>query len=308
MKPAISGQTSARHLGHAVHRENKILPARRAPDFILIGAMKCGTSTLQAQLAVQPGVFMSTPKEPNFFSNDEIFAQGDDWYNALFATAPADALTGEASTHYTKLPTYPQTLARMRTALPELKLIYMIRNPVTRAVSHYIHEWTERRASGDADAAFRSNTDFVDYGRYGMQITPYIETYGAQNVLLTSLEAVQADADAEFARIAAFLNLPGDAAWRHDLEAQNISNQRMRKLPLQGLLIDNPVAAFLRRALVPAGLRQRIRAARQMDKRPDIPADLRTGMEAAFLDDREILAGYFPGHAALDLCYPFRPT
>lgn len=278
------------------------------PDFIVIGAMKCGTSTLQTQLAAQPGVFMSTPKEPNYFSDDAVFARGPAWYAGLFAPAPAGARRGEASTHYTKRPAYPQTLARMQAALPDLRLVYMIRNPVIRAVSHYIHEWTERRADGDAEAAFRGNSDFVDYGRYGMQIAPFIEAYGAPNVALTSLEGLTADPEGEFARIAAFLGLPAEAAWHHDLEAQNVSSQRMRRLPLQGLLIDNPVAAALRRTLVPAGLRRRIREARQIGARPEIPADLRARMEAAFLEDRAVLAGLFPGHPALDLCYPFRPA
>ena len=283
------------------------MTARTTPDFVVIGAMKCGTSTLQVQLAAQAGVFMTTPKEPNYFSDDDVFARGPDWYAGLFADAPTGALTGEASTHYTKLPTYPETLERMRAALPDLKLVYMIRNPVARAVSHYIHEWTERNADADAEAAFRSNTAFVDYGCYGMQIAPFIEAYGLDNVLLTSLEGVKADPDGEFARIATFLDLPEGAAWQHDLEAQNVSAARMRRLPLQGLLIDNPVAAALRRTLVPAGLRRRIREARQMDTRPEIPDDLQAQMEAAFLTDRDVLAGYFPDHPALDMCYPFRP-
>ena len=75
------------------------------PDFLIIGAMKCGTSTLQAQLARQPGVFMSTPKEPNYFSDDEVHAQGQARYEGLFSGAAEGDLTGEASTHYTKLPT-----------------------------------------------------------------------------------------------------------------------------------------------------------------------------------------------------------
>jgi hypothetical protein len=54
--------------------------------------MKCATSTLHEQLARQRGVFMSTPKEPNFFSDDEVFAQGKTRYQSLFAGAPADAI------------------------------------------------------------------------------------------------------------------------------------------------------------------------------------------------------------------------
>ena len=57
------------------------------PDFVIIGAMKCGTSTLAAQLGAQDGVFMTTPKEPNFFSDDAVFAQGLPWYESLFEAA-----------------------------------------------------------------------------------------------------------------------------------------------------------------------------------------------------------------------------
>ena len=55
------------------------------PHFIIIGGMKCATSTLHDQLAAQPGFFMTEPKEPNFFSNDEIYERGLDWYTDLFA-------------------------------------------------------------------------------------------------------------------------------------------------------------------------------------------------------------------------------
>lgn len=279
---------------------------RNLPDFIVIGAMKCGTSTLAAQLAGQPGVFMSTPKEPNYFSDDSVFAQGDDWYESLFAPAPEGALKGEASTHYTKLPTYPDTLVRMTARLPELRLVYMIRNPVARAVSHYIHDWSLREVGGDADAAFHTRHEFVDYGCYGMQIAPFLDAYGAEHILLTCLEAFKADPEAEFARVAAHLGLPEDTKWREDVEAQNVSGARFRRMPFQSLLVDNPLARGLRHALVPKSFRDRIRAQRQMKTRPDIPADLRKRMETRFLEDRALLAQAFPGAAALDLCYPFR--
>ncbi|WP_299681652.1 sulfotransferase domain-containing protein [uncultured Roseobacter sp.] len=278
------------------------------PDFIVIGAMKCGTTTLAAQLAAQAGVFMSTPKEPNYFSDDAVFAQGQGWYEGLFAQAPPGALKGEASTHYTKLPTHPETLARMTALLAAPKLVYMIRNPVARAVSHYIHDWSLRVVGDDAEAAFRSRTEFVDYGCYGMQIAPFIEAYGRGAVLLTCLEAFQTDPVAEFARVAAHLGLPEGVAWQEGLDAQNVSGARFRRLPFQSVLVDSRAARALRRGLVPKALREKIRARRQMTARPEIPADLEARMQARFLEDRAGLAQVFPGHPALDLCYPFRPA
>jgi hypothetical protein len=275
------------------------------PDFVVIGAMKCGTSTLAKQLELQQGVFMTTPKEPNFFSNDEIFAQGPAWYAGLFKTAAPGDLKGEASTHYTKLPTYPQTVARMQAALPALRLVYMIRNPMVRAVSHYIHEWSEGRLGEDADAAFVSSPEIVDYGRYAMQIAPFVEAYGRSAIHLTSLEQIKADPQGEFAAICAHLGVPEGAAWIEDLPVQNVSDERIRRLPLHGFLVENPVATLLRRALVPKALRQRIRDGRTIRTRPEIPQALQARMQAVFLEDRARLKEIFPAHPVLTLCYPF---
>ena len=96
------------------------------PDYVLIGAMKCGTSTLAAQLGAQPGIFMTEPKEPNFFSDDANFAKGTDWYASLFAGAAGEDLTGEASTHYTKRPELPETVTRLKAHVPQAKLVYML--------------------------------------------------------------------------------------------------------------------------------------------------------------------------------------
>lgn len=276
------------------------------PDFIVIGAMKSGTTTLARQLAEQKGVFMATPKEPNYFSDDMVYEKGPGWYELLFAPAASGALKGEASTHYTKLPTYPNTVSRMVEFLPALKLVYMIRNPVERAISHYIHDWSLRGVGDDADAAFLARSEFVDYGCYGMQITPFIEAYGAQNILLTCLEAFKADPEAEFARVALHLGLSEGACWRDNLDAQNVSGTRFRRLPLQSVLVDNPVARALRYALVPKSLREKIRARRQMVQRPQVSQDIKTQMQTRFLEDRETLGCFFPDHPALDLCYPFR--
>jgi hypothetical protein len=274
------------------------------PDFVILGAMKCGTTTLAAQLALQPGVFVTDPKEPCFFSDDDVWARGRAWYEGLFAAAPAGALKGEASTHYTKLPSHPRTLERMRATLgPEVRLIYMIRDPVARAVSHYIHGWSRNEISVGFEEAAVRHPELVEYGRYGMQIAPWIEAWGRERVLLTSLEAMQADRAGELARIGAFLGR--EVVWQEDLGAQNVSAERARRLPLHGLLVDNPVAAGLRRALVPKAVRSRIRRARTMQERPELPAALRREMERRFLEDRETLAALFPGHPALDACYPF---
>ena len=85
----------------------------RKPDFMIIGAMKCATSSLHDQLAAQPGMVMSMPKEPNFFSDEENWGRGLGSYWSLFARTQDGELCGESSTHYTKLPRHPKVVERV---------------------------------------------------------------------------------------------------------------------------------------------------------------------------------------------------
>ena len=258
------------------------------PDFIIIGAMKCGTSTLAAQLGLQPGIFMTDPKEPNFFSDDAVFARGQGWYEALFADAADGDIKGEASTHYAKLPTHPHTLARMSEMLESPKLIYLIRDPVARAVSHYIHEWS-----------------MIDYSCYAMQIAPYVKQFGKANLLILSLEKMKQAPQATLEQVCEFLGYGGTAQWREESAQVNASAERIRRFPMHKLIFDNPVATRLRRALIPQALRDRIKAARQMHERPELSAALRAGLEQRFAQDYVELRKIFPERDDLCASYPF---
>lgn len=275
------------------------------PDFVVIGAMKCGTTTLAAQLGAQKGIFVTTPKEPNFFSDDDIFAKGEAWYESLFDAAAPDDIRGEASTHYTKLPDLPDTVARMRAALPDVRFVYMIRDPMARVVSHYVHEWSQGVLSAPLSEALDAHPALVDYGLYGMQIAPFVEAWGREAICLTSLERMRDDPEAELTRVAAHLGHDGPVVWQAEDSAENTGASRTRKLPLHDLLILNPVAARLRRALVPKRLRTWVRRARQMKDRPVIPETRVAELRRRFAADRDVLAAMFPGDPSLDLAYPW---
>ena len=75
-----------------------------------------------------------------------------------------------------------------------------------------------------------------------MQIAPFIETFGPENILLTSLETLLDDPETEFKKICSFLEVPGTTEWQFNLEAQNTASGRVKKLPFQRFLVDNPIA------------------------------------------------------------------
>lgn len=240
------------------------------PDFLVIGAMKSATSSLHDQLAAQPGIFMSDPKEPNFFSDDDRWQRGWGWYEGLFYRGQDALLCGESSTHYTKLPTYPKTVARIYQYLPQARLIYVMRDPVDRLVSQFIHEWTEREMVGEIDEAVKRYPRLIAYSRYAMQLRPYLETFGASRVLPVFFEALRRQPQAEFERIGQFLGYEGDVKWTEDLAARNVSRDRMRRSPWRDRFINQPILAYLRRTVLPEALRERVKNLWRMRERPSL--------------------------------------
>lgn len=248
---------------------------RHRPDFVVIGAMKSATSTLHDQLAAQPGTYLSTPKEPNFFSDDEVFARGFGWYASLFAAAPAGAVRGESSTHYTKRPVHPHALERMRAVLPDVRLIYVMRDPVARLRSQFVHEWTEGRCGDAIVEAVERLPELVDYSRYAMQLRPWLEAYGPERILPVFQERLRADPQAEFARVVRHLGLDPACRWQESLGDRNVGAARLRRSPLRDLVVGAPGLAWLRRTFVPQGLRDRIKRRWQMATPPEMPEALR---------------------------------
>jgi Sulfotransferase domain len=241
---------------------------RQGPHFIIIGAMKCATSSLHEQLASQPGFFMSTPKEPCYFSDDENYAKGFEWYYSLFASAFPSNLCGESSTHYTKLPTYPKTLERMQSALPQLKLIYIVRQPIDRLISQYIHEQTQRRVDATIDVALDRHPELIAYSRYSMQLKPYLSAYGSENVLLVFFERLVKHPQEELERICRFLSYEGQPRWDETRAMQNVSSERLRRSALRDALVETPVLKAIRVRFIPKSWRNQIRSLWQIKERP----------------------------------------
>lgn len=245
----------------------------RLPDFIIIGAMKCATSTLHEQLAGQPGVVMTEPKEPCFFSDDAQWRRGVEWYRRLFREAQPGDLCGESSTHYTKLPTYPQTVERMRETFgTDVRLIYMMRDPIDRLVSQFIHEWSQGQiADGESiDDAIGSRHELVEYGRYAYQLAPYLDCFGEQAILPVFFERIVAQPQEELERIGAFLNLPAPPKWIDDLARRNLSDERVRRNMLRDSILSMPGVRPLVRTIVPQNTRHRLMRKWSMQQRPEL--------------------------------------
>jgi len=266
---------------------------KRLPDFLIIGAMKSATSTIYEQLSRQPGIFMPRVKEPNFFSDDEQYSRGLDWYESQFDEAQASDILGEASTHYTKLPTYPETVARMRKHLDLPRLIYVMRHPVDRLISQYVHQWSEHEISCGIDEAVARYPELGAYSCYARQLTPFIETYGKAAILPVFFDRLKLFPLQELKRICQFIGYKGEPRWVTEVTAGNISAERVRKFPLYEVIVESRVGTALRRSLVPKTLRTKIREFFSMTNRPVLGLEMQKELEKFFDKDLRIVGDWF---------------
>ena len=262
----------------------------KGPDFIIIGAMKSATSSLHVQLASHPGIFMSEPKEPNFFSDDTEYRRGTDFYLSLFADASKADLCGESSTHYTKLPDYPETIPRMKALLPDVRLIYVMRHPIDRLVSHYIHQWTQNVMRCDINEALDRYPELIHFGRYSYQLEPYFAAFGKSSVLPVFFAAVKGQPQRELERVAQFIGYQGPVLWKEELGAQNVSSERLRRFRGYRLFVDSPPMTFLRRTFIPQSVRDIVKERLSMKQRPVLRESNVARLESIFDEDLELLS------------------
>ena len=183
------------------------------PTLVVIGAMKCGTTALHAHLDKHPAIAMAAGKELNFFFGPDLrpaeppdqwwragqWHRGPEWYAAQF-DATAD-VRGETSPGYTD-PSHPEVAARMQALLPDVRLVYLVRDPVERAVSqwaHHVRDGTEPRPL--AEALLDPGSQYLDRSRYLQRVLPFLDAFRAEQLLVVVQERLLADPRGQLRRV-----------------------------------------------------------------------------------------------------------
>jgi Sulfotransferase domain len=186
------------------------------PTFLIIGAMKSGSTALARLLGEHPSVFVPAVKEIHYF--DENFEKGPAWYERHFDDAGTAAAIGEATPRYMASPEY---IARMADLLPDAKLICALRNPVDRAYSHYWHAHTrgdDARTFDDAihdELARAARQDaspfgYLERGRYLRQVHFILERYPREQLCVILAEDLRDQPAATYAEVCRFLEVADD--------------------------------------------------------------------------------------------------
>lgn len=155
---------------------------QRLPDFFILGAAKSGTSALFRYLERHPSIWIPEIKETEFYSKEPLYSKGLEWYQDLFAGVGSDQLCGEASTTYTRWPHTPDVAERIHNDTPNAKMIYIMRHPVERTYSHFVHH-TRKGVTRTFEEALDHDDIYVDCSMYMKQIEQYLRFFPRENFL-----------------------------------------------------------------------------------------------------------------------------
>jgi hypothetical protein len=209
---------------------------KKLPNFFIVGAPKAGTTSLYYYLKRHPEVFMSSIKEPNYFSYEETINQNlyhkekgvgtFEEYQKLFESANGHhKAIGEASVSYLF---YPTVAGKIRELVPDAKIIMSLRNPVDRAFSHYYMEHklgyvsvpleniiSKRSTHRNAHLWYQQ---YVELGLYAQQVKRYLDAFGKDQVKIFIYDELGQNMEGMILSVFDFLNI--DRSYIPELEGK----------------------------------------------------------------------------------------
>lgn len=256
------------------------------PNFLVIGSAKSGTTSLAHYLRAHPQVFM--PRfEPHYFTAERNWKLGQAWYENQFKEAGAAAAVGEKSASYSRYPLYQGVPARIATLIPDLRIVYLVRHPLHRMRSEYLHRLLNGKERRSLDEAVQADPSYLDTSRYALQIDRYLEHFPREQLLVLTAEQLRRDRRVSLDRVQAFLGL--DRGWQPaelDREYNRTAHKQARRpipRPLKRLLDASLHVGVSPRAVERLSYRS---VATKVDQTQIVFSDhVRTGLEEELRDD-----------------------
>jgi hypothetical protein len=262
------------------------------PNLLIIGGLKCGTTSLHHYLNLHPEVEMSRPKELNFFVAELNWPLGADWYGTHFD--PDAGVRGESSPHYTNLPRFSGVAERIRSVLGEPRMIYVVRNPIDRMLSHYIHNvgggYEDRKLT---EAFADPQSSYVARSRYAYQLEPYLAAFGPDRIEVVSREELKSERPATMRRVFGFLEIdPNFTSEQFEREWETGTAKSGSRFRIMDQAVRLPGLRALDRNFdrLPESLRWLVERivhdprAGEVEK-PELPSELRDWLRDLFRED-----------------------
>jgi sulfotransferase family protein len=257
------------------------------PNLVVIGAKKSGTTSLYHYLASHPDIWMSREKELDFFVAERNWSRGLGWYRRQFN--PGAVVRGEVSPYYTALPQHRGVPERMASVIPDARIVYLVRDPIERLVSHYQMEVAigrERRPLAAAIANL-SESRYVAQGRYWMQLDPYLRNFPPEQVLVVDQDELGHNRAAALRRVFGSLGVDPDFVSQDfdEVHFPGMARRRRRPVAKAILALDRAVGdqrSNNARRRVPARIRAMLTVPLE---RPALEPVLRARLEELYAPD-----------------------
>jgi hypothetical protein len=163
------------------------------PNFVVIGAMKAGTVSLRHYLDEHPDAFLGRGGrfgEPNFFVAEHNWPRGRGWYESLFDGAGSATALGECSPSYTMAPAFGGVPGRMAQVVPNARLVYVVRDPIARMRSMYMHQVSAGRERRRPEVALLDDR-YLGPSLYGFQLAAFLDHFERGQVLVIASEVLR---------------------------------------------------------------------------------------------------------------------
>lgn len=193
-----------------------------APNFIVIGAARCATTSLHKYLQSHSGVFLSEPKEINYFSKERFKSKGLQWYLSHFKNAKTKAI-GEASTSYTSAPNVLDAPRHIKDELgSDIKFIYIVRDPIERLLSHYTHYVLRGQPIEPLEQIVREKKhSIVHQGRYAYQLSLFLEHFDKKNFKVITVDELKRHPQPTMQGICEFLGVSTEREFESGVHNNN---------------------------------------------------------------------------------------
>jgi len=173
-------------------------------DFMILGFMKSGTTTLNDYLSLNDDVLMCKPKEPQFFSRN--YDKGIGYYESLWEDE--SKICGEASTCYSRWPFYKNVPEKILLYNPKMKFVFIMREPVERAYSHFRHNvLTDGLGYKTFSDALSKSDEILMTSMYMTQIERFLEFFPKEQFLLLNFDDLAQEPLATINKLEVFIGV-----------------------------------------------------------------------------------------------------
>jgi len=239
-----------------IYRYNEFLASLgvnvNRPNLFIVGAMKSGTSSLHSLLNQHEKIFMCDPKEPCHFIDPGILEQqwpemwemgfwrSEEAYLKLFENIGDVLYAGESSTEYSKMPLMPEVAGRIAKFESKAKILYIMRDPVERCISHYWHMVEHRGEIRPPRQAFNEDSQFSEVSDYALQLKPYFSNFESDQIYTLTFESLKLDALSELNKICSWLQLSAFSKMPADSSPRNVTPKVLIH-PSKSVVIKNVI-------------------------------------------------------------------